>query len=164
MDRCRVGSFSNVPTRPPHTRADRTVTRLPIVTADEQSRITPFSDTSAFLITNPLCAVTLSRAAAKPHTAAKAETTGFARASCRAFDSQPRGPSRSAVWCPARRRCALATRFQRCSVQRPSVSTKSAVAPAASWQSPPRMPRGLPCPRLWFTRTLISTWRLSSRS
>jgi hypothetical protein len=55
----------------------------------------------------------------KPHTAAKAETTGFARACRRAFDSQPRGRSRSAVWCLARRRCALATRFRKWSVQRP---------------------------------------------
>jgi hypothetical protein len=55
----------------------------------------------------------------KPHTAAKAETTGFARACRRAFDSQPRGRSRSAVCCLARRRCALATRFRKWSVQRP---------------------------------------------
>jgi hypothetical protein len=48
-----------------------------------------------------------------PHTAAKAETTGCARACRRAFDSQPRGRLRSAVWCPARRRCAQGTRFGR---------------------------------------------------
>jgi hypothetical protein len=58
----------------------------------------------------------------KRRTAARAETTGCARASRRAFDSQPRGRSHSAVWCPARRRCALATRFRRWSVQRPSVT------------------------------------------
>lgn len=58
----------------------------------------------------------------KHRTAAKAETTGCARASHRAFDSQRRGRSRSAVWCPARRRCALATRFRQWSVQRPSLT------------------------------------------
>jgi hypothetical protein len=48
----------------------------------------------------------------KPHSAAKAETTGYARACRRAFDSQPRGRSQSAVWCPARRRRALDARFR----------------------------------------------------
>lgn len=37
----------------------------------------------------------------KLHNAAKAETMGCARACRRVFDSQPRGRSRSAVWCPA---------------------------------------------------------------
>ena len=58
----------------------------------------------------------------KHRTAAKAETTGCARASHRAFDSQRRGRSRLAVWCPARRRRALATRFRQWSVQRPSLT------------------------------------------
>jgi hypothetical protein len=58
----------------------------------------------------------------KHRTAAKAETTGCARASHRAFDSQRRGRSRSAVWCPARRRCALATRSRQWSARRPSVT------------------------------------------
>jgi hypothetical protein len=48
----------------------------------------------------------------KSHTAAKAETTGYARACRRAFDSRPRCRLRSAVWCPVPRRRALATRFQ----------------------------------------------------
>jgi hypothetical protein len=48
----------------------------------------------------------------KAHTVAKAETTGYARACRRAFDSQPRGRSGSAVWCPARRRCAQGIRFR----------------------------------------------------
>jgi hypothetical protein len=56
------------------------------------------------------------------HTAAEAETTGYARATRRAFDSQPRGRSHSAVSCPARRRCALATRFRQWSVQHPSLT------------------------------------------
>jgi hypothetical protein len=56
------------------------------------------------------------------HTAARAETTGYARACRRAFDSQPRGRSGSAVWCPARRRCALIARFRKWSARRPSVS------------------------------------------
>jgi len=58
----------------------------------------------------------------KPHTAAKAETTGCARACRRVFDSQPRGHPRSAVRCPERRRCALATRFRQWFDQRPSVT------------------------------------------
>ena len=62
-----------------------------------------------------------SQVGSKLHTAAKAETTGCARACHRAFDSQPRGRSRSAVGCPARRRCALATRFQQWCAQRPSI-------------------------------------------
>ena len=55
-------------------------------------------------------------------TAARAETKGYARAYRRAFDSQPRDHSGSAVGCPARRKCALAARFQQWSVQRPSVT------------------------------------------
>jgi len=54
------------------------------------------------------------------HTAATAGTKGYARASRRASDSQPKGRWRSAVWYQALRRCAPATRFQQCSVQRPS--------------------------------------------
>jgi virginiamycin B lyase len=46
------------------------------------------------------------------HTAATAETTGYARSSRRAFDSQPRVRLRSAVSCRALRRCAPETRFQ----------------------------------------------------
>lgn len=46
------------------------------------------------------------------HTAAKAETTGYARAYRRVFDSQPQDHLPSAVCRPARRRCALATRFR----------------------------------------------------
>jgi hypothetical protein len=56
------------------------------------------------------------------HTAAKAGTTGCARACRRACDSPPRGHSRSVVWCLARRRCALATRCRKWSVQRPSIT------------------------------------------
>jgi hypothetical protein len=58
----------------------------------------------------------------RPHTAARAETTGFGRASHRAVDSQPRGHFGSAVGCPAPRKCAPATRFRQWSAQRPSVS------------------------------------------
>jgi len=58
----------------------------------------------------------------KLHNAAKGETTDCARANRRVSDSQPRGRQRSAVWCPARQRCPLATRFQQWSAQCPSVS------------------------------------------
>ena len=62
-------------------------------------------------------------------TDAKAETTGYARSSRRAFDSQPRGRSRSAVCCPPRQRCALATRFRQWSVRRPSVTISNISTP-----------------------------------
>ena len=55
----------------------------------------------------------------KRRTAAKAETKGSARAYRRACDSQPIGRLGSAVWCPARPRCAPATQFQQYSAQRP---------------------------------------------
>jgi hypothetical protein len=58
----------------------------------------------------------------KFHTTAKAETTGCQRATRRAVDSQPRGHSRSSVWCPGRRRCAPATRFRQWSSRRPSLT------------------------------------------
>ena len=48
----------------------------------------------------------------KPRTAARAETTGYAPASRHSFDSQPRGRSGLAVWHPAPRRYAPATRFR----------------------------------------------------
>jgi hypothetical protein len=48
----------------------------------------------------------------RPHTVARAGTMGFARAFRRAVDSQPRGRSGSAVWCPALRRCAQGARFR----------------------------------------------------
>jgi hypothetical protein len=54
------------------------------------------------------------------HTAATAETMGYARAFHRAFDWQPRGRLGSAVECPGLRRCALATRFRQWSSQRSS--------------------------------------------
>ena len=56
------------------------------------------------------------------HTAATAETTGYWLVAHHAANSQPRGRLRSAVSCPAPRRCAPAARFQQCSVQRPSVT------------------------------------------
>jgi hypothetical protein len=55
----------------------------------------------------------------RDHNAAKVETKGYARAYRRAADSQPRGRSGSAVWCPAPRKCALATRFRQSSARRP---------------------------------------------
>lgn len=57
----------------------------------------------------------------KPHTAAKAETTDYAPAGRRAFDSRPRCRLRPAVWYPAPRRRAPATRSRKWSVQRPSL-------------------------------------------
>ena len=56
----------------------------------------------------------------KPHTAAKAETTGYAPASRRAVDSPPKCRWRSAVGCPVPRRRALATRSRQWSFRRPS--------------------------------------------
>src|SRR5580693_3924642 len=53
------------------------------------------------------------------HTAARAETTGYGRASRRAVDWQPPDRSGSAVGCRALRRCALATRFRQWSARRP---------------------------------------------
>jgi hypothetical protein len=47
----------------------------------------------------------------KHRSAAKAETTGYARSFRRASDWQPRDPSGSGVWCQAMRRCALTARF-----------------------------------------------------
>jgi hypothetical protein len=54
-----------------------------------------------------------------PHTAAKAGTTGCARAFRRAFDWQQRGRSGSAVWRPELRRCAQGARFRQWSARRP---------------------------------------------
>ena len=53
------------------------------------------------------------------HTAATAETKGYWIAAHHAADSQPQDRSGSAVWCPAPRRCAPATRFQQWSARRP---------------------------------------------
>src|SRR5215831_10761407 len=47
----------------------------------------------------------------RPRIVAKAGTTGCGHASRRVFDLQPRYRWGSAVWCPARQRCALAARF-----------------------------------------------------
>jgi hypothetical protein len=69
-----------------------------------------------------LAGVWATRFGNRRHSAARGETTGCWPASRRASDSQPRGRSHSAVWCPARRRCALATRFRQWSVQRPSTT------------------------------------------
>jgi hypothetical protein len=62
------------------------------------------------------------KSGSKVHTGAKAETTGYAPAFRRAFDSLPRDRSCSSVWYPPLPRYALATRFQQWSVQRPCVS------------------------------------------
>jgi len=77
----------------------------------------------------------------KRRTAAKAETRGCARASRRAFDSQPRGRSHSAVWRPARRRCALATRCRQSSVRRPSVTISNKKALRSIRMRHPQRPR-----------------------
>jgi hypothetical protein len=69
------------------------------------------------------------RSAADAHTAAPAETKDFVRGSHRASDSQPRGHSGSAIWCPALRRRAQGTRFRRWSAQCPSVSISN-ISPA----------------------------------
>lgn len=55
----------------------------------------------------------------KSQNAATGETTGCGRAFHHAADSQPRDHSRSAVCCPAPRKCARGSRFRRWSARRP---------------------------------------------
>jgi hypothetical protein len=57
----------------------------------------------------------------RPHSAARAETTGYARSSGRAFGSQPRGRLHSAVWDPAPRTCVPVARFRQWYDRRPCV-------------------------------------------
>jgi len=68
-------------------------------------------------------------------TAARAETTGCARASRHVFDWQPRGRLRLAVLCPALRRCALATRLPQWSFQRSSFSIIQQKVGTVKWRS-----------------------------